>query len=170
MDSDLKFANYSLELARNEGYSFTWFEERRFSWCKITQNFIQNILDGYSIILLTDEKRKWFSKYILQNINLNAKRPLIPIFEFDATSCDKELFYDMLNISFKHYTIWYIGNTNHYFCTLASSHMHNYIWSFDKNMPQSFELDSNEKHCDIKLLQLFILLNKTLDTMMFGNL
>lgn len=70
IDSEIPdFAHWSLDAIREEGASLSWLEELRFEWSKTTAFALEQILSGKTIILIVDEKRKWFESYILSSLN-----------------------------------------------------------------------------------------------------
>ncbi len=177
---NLLFANWTLGLLRksDDALALAWLEERRFDWCDVAYHFIDNVIFKQSaIILCTDDKRAWFGNYILQNINTAKSRPLLPIFCMSSiigtelsTQLNTHLFEDMFNVAFKNYIIWYIGRTDNKLAALAIEAHNNFIWAFDSNLHKGFHLDSNEANVDIKLLQLFSVLDKSIDAIMFDEL
>ncbi len=79
------FAQWSLDVIREDGTYLSWLEEQRFDWTNPLSLALEQILDGKTIILITDEKRKWFETYILCSINeMNLDRPLLPIVSMDS--------------------------------------------------------------------------------------
>lgn len=174
--NDLSFANWTLELARKDGIAMGWFEERRFDWCQIAYSFTKDIISGNTIIICSDLQKKWFCEYAMQTININTDRPLLPIVSLESmlprdTSFDLMLVEDMLNIAFGYkYTIWYIGHVNNKLVKLATNHQSSFIWAFDGNLHTAFNLKSDDINSDIKLLQLFKILNKTIDAIMFDEI
>lgn len=174
---NLLFANWTLGLCRKgDDMALSWLEERRFDWCEIAYNFISNvIIKESSIILCTDSKREWFGEYILQNINSAKSRPLLPIFYLNSilprgSELNTQLIEDMFHIAFKNHIIWYIGRTDNKLAALAIEQQNNFIWAFDSNLHRGFHLDSSESNADIKLLQLFSVLDKSIDAIMFNEL
>ncbi|RDU64847.1 HobA family DNA replication regulator [Helicobacter sp. MIT 14-3879] len=173
---DLVFPNWTLELIRgdDEVLALAWLEEKRFDWCNIAYRFINNIINGYSIVICTDSKRNWFLRYVLQNINLNKGRPLIPIFDINTILPDSKIntqyIEDMLDIAFKNHTIWYVGKTDNNLATLAIEHPNSFIWAYDSNLHAAFNLNSNDLNSDIKLLQLFRVLDRSIDAIMFNEI
>ncbi|RDU57847.1 HobA family DNA replication regulator [Helicobacter sp. MIT 99-5507] len=176
MNSDLNFAHWTLELARKDGISMGWFEERRFEWCQIASRFTKDIIEGSAIIICSDLQKKWFCEYAIQTINANTARPLIPIVSLESmlpndTTFDLMLVEDMLNVAFNNkYIIWYIGYANNKLVEFAKNHQSNFIWAFDGNLQTAFNLKSDDINSDIQLLQLFKILNKTIDAMMFDEI
>lgn len=172
--NDLKFANWTLNVIREDGISMGWFEERRFDWCQIAYNFVSSVINGYTIILCTDSRRKWFGDYVLQTINLNKGRALIPIFNIDSMfrgEINTNLVEDVLNISFgDKYIIWYIGHLDAKISKFAIETDNSFIWSFDSGLHTAFNLNSNDANLDIKLLQLFKVLDRTINALMFNEI
>lgn len=179
--NDLAFANWTLELVREDGIAMGWFEERRFDWCQIAYRFVRNIINGNTIILCSDLKKKWFCDYVLQMINTDKGRPLIPILSLesmlprcqDLNSYTVEDIEDMLNIAFNDkYIIWYIGltNTSNKLVKLATDHQNSFIWAFDGSLHTAFNMYTNDSNSDIKLLQLFKILDKTINAIMFNEI
>ena len=171
------FADWTLRLLRKgeNALTLSWLEERRFEWCSPTYRFIHNVIaKGSAIILCTDVKRTWFGEYILQHINSVNSRPLLPIFYMNSSlpraELNTQLVEDMFNIAFKNHILWYIGRTDNKLATLAIEQQDSFLWAFDSNLHTAFHLDSNESSVDIKLLQLFSVLDKSIDAIMFDEL
>ena len=174
------FAQWSLDAIREEGGSLSWLEEQRFEWSKTTAFALEQILQGKTIILITDEKRKWLEHYILSSLNTpSQERPLIPIVSMDSLC----LYYkdisggemidiidDMISLSYKDdYFFWYIGKGNDRRSDIAKRRDNSYFWMFDEDFNDAFILKSYDKHLDIKLLQLYRLFNLSLNATMFGE-
>ncbi len=113
--------DWTLETIREDGSSFSWMEECRYEWVPIIQRAIKKILDGYTVLILTDDLRSWYAKYIADKINiLQNERPFLPIYTLKSMfhNLDKmdnreelDLLEDMLEISYpRGYFIWYIGS------------------------------------------------------------
>lgn len=174
--NDLRFANWTLNTIRKDGIAMSWFEERRFDWCQIAYRFVLNIINGYSIIICTDAKRRWFGHYALQAINQNKNRPLIPIFSInnlfmDVADINVDSIEDMFSISFSNkYVVWYIGLLDNRLSNFAIESNNNFIWSFNGGLHTSFDLREGDASNDIKLLQLFKILDKTIDAVMFNEI
>lgn len=174
--NDLSFANWTLELVRKDGIAMGWFEERRFDWCQIAYRFARDVIGGNTIVICSDLQKKWFCEYAVQTINANTDRPLIPIVSLESMlpkdiNIDLTLVEDMLNVAFSDkYTIWYIGHSNHKLVKLATNHQSNFIWAFDGNLHTAFNMRSDDINSGIKLLQLFKILNKTIDLIMFDEM
>ncbi|MEA1954996.1 MAG: HobA family DNA replication regulator [Campylobacterota bacterium] len=175
-----EFAQWSLDAIRDEGASLSWLEEQRFDWTTTTSFALEQILQGKTIILITDEKRKWFENYILSTINSeNLDRPLLPIISIDGIYSHYnnieggdmiDLVDDMLSLSYKdNYFIWYIGRGDDKRSDMAKRRSNSYFWVFDEDLPNAFPLKSYDKLLDIKLIQLYKLFDASLNSAMFGE-
>jgi hypothetical protein len=139
------------------------------------------MLEGKTVLLLTDVPRKWFGKYVLENINdLQKNRPLLPVFPMAkmfpslgalSSTQEMQLFEDMLDLAYPNgYFIWYIGKGNHPFTKLAYRCEDSFLWIMDEEVENSFSLRSSDEMLDIKLLQLYKLFDLTLSQALFGEL
>ena len=174
------FAQWSLDAIREEGASLSWLEEQRFDWTTTTAQAIEQILNGRTIILITDEKRKWLESYILTSINALdiIDRPLLPIISIDSlyshynhiNSDMIDIVDDMISLSYKDdYFFWYIGVGDDKRGDIAKRRDNSYFWIFDEEFSNAFTLKSYDKLLDIKLLQLYRLFNLSLNAAMFGE-
>ena len=180
MLDNIDFAQWSLDTIRGEGSNFSWLEEHRFDWTPAVSLAIEQILNGKTIILITDDKRKWLENYILSSINSERlDRPLIPIVSIDSLyphynniiGGDKiDIIEDMINLSLKDdYFFWYIGSGDNTKADIAKRKDNSYLWIFDEDYVNSFNLKSYDKHLDIKLLQVYRLFDLSLNAAMFGE-
>jgi hypothetical protein len=179
--SSQDFAQWSLDAIREEGGSLSWLEEQRFEWTLTTAHALEQILNGKTIILITDEKRKWLESYILSSINsVNMQeRPLLPILGIDSIYSHYnsvsngemiDIVDDMISLSYKDdYFFWYIGKGDDKRSDIAKRRDNSYFWIFDESFNNSFMLKSYDSYLDIKLLQLFRLLNLSLNAALFGE-
>ena len=175
------FAQWSLDTIREEGGSLSWLEEMRFDWTTTTSQALEQILAGKTIILITDEKRKWLEKYILGALNSadSLERPLLPIVSIDSiyrhyNSVNGgemiDLVDDMISLSYKeNYFFWYIGKGDDKRSDIAKRRDSSYFWIFDEEFHNAFTLKSYDQMLDIKLLQLYRLFNQSLNAAMFGE-
>ncbi len=174
------FAQWSLDTIREEGGSLSWLEEQRFDWTTTTSHALQQILNGKTIILITDEKRKWFEQYIVSSLNsVSLERPLLPIVSIDSIYTHYnninggemiDILDDMISISYKdNYFFWYIGCGDDKRSDIAKRRDNSYFWIFDEDFHNAFTLKSYDKKLDIKLLQLFGLFDASLNATMFGE-
>jgi hypothetical protein len=171
---------WTLQTIREED-CFSWMEEYRYEWAPLVKSAVSQMIEGKTVLLLTDVPRKWFGKYILENVNsLQKNRPLLPSFpmadlfpnigSFSNTQ-DIQLLEDMLEISYPNgYFIWYVGKGDHPFTKLAYRCPDSFLWIMDEEVENSFALRSSDELLDIKLLQLYKLFDLTLSQVLFGEL
>ena len=180
MQENADFAQWSLDTIRGEGATFSWLEELRFEWTPAASLALEQILNGKTIVLITDEKRDWLQEYILSNINpARLERPPVPIVTIDAiykhynsiSGGDMiDIIDDMVNLSLKgKYFFWYIGSGDNKRADIAKRKDSSYFWIFDEDYANSFNLKSYDKHLDIKLLQVYRLFELSLNGAMFGE-
>lgn len=176
----LDFTQWSLDAIREDGAFLSWLEEQRFDWTNPISLALEQILEGKTIILITDEKRKWFEKYILSNINtMNLDRPLLPIVSMDSlyehyghvSGGDMiDVVEDMISLSYKEdYFFWYIGKGDDKRSDMAKRRDNSYFWIFDEEYHNSFTLKSYDPMIDIKLIQLYKLFDASLNATIFGE-
>ena len=174
------FAQWSLDAIREEGGCFSWLEEQRFDWTTTTSQALEQILSGKTVILITDEKRKWLETYILDFLNTaQMDRPLLPILSIDSIYKHYnnvsggemiDMVEDMISLSYKEdYFFWYIGRGGDKRADIAKRKDTSYFWIFDEDYINAFTLKSYDKLLDIKLLQLYRLFNASLSAAMFGE-
>lgn len=176
----LDFAQWSLDAIREEGGSLSWLEEQRFEWSKTTAYALEQILEGKTVILITDEKRKWLEHYLLSSLNrVSFERPLIPIVSIDALLVHYndmsggemiDLVEDIISLAYKEdYFFWYIGKGDEKRSDIAKRKDNSYFWMFDEDFNNAFVLQSYDKDLDIKLLQLSKLFDASLSAVIFGE-
>ena len=172
---------WTLEAIRQEDSSFSWMEECRYDWVPIIQSAVKKILEGQSVLVLTDEPRAWYARYIQGKINSSyCERPFLPVYTLKSMfpSLDKlgnteelDLLEDMLDISYPNgYFIWYIGSADSVYTKFAFRSDENLLWIIDGDVPNSFYLREGSTALDIKLIQIFKLFNKTIDASLFAEL
>jgi hypothetical protein len=175
-----EFAQWSLDAIREEGGCFSWLEEQRFDWTTTTSQALEQILEGKTIILIVDEKRKWLERYILDFLNSSKMdRPLLPIIGIDSMYRHYnsvsggemiDMVEDMISLAHKDdYFFWYIGRGDDKRADIAKRKDTSYFWIFDEEYLNAFNLKSYDKALDIKLLQLYRLFNASLNAAMFGE-
>lgn len=174
------FAQWSLDAIRQEGGSLSWLEEQRFEWSKTTAYALEQMLEGKTVILITDEKRKWLEHYLLSSFNsVSFERPLIPIVSIDTLVVHYnnmsggemiDVVDDMISLAYKEdYFFWYIGKGDDKRSDIAKRKDNSYFWMFDEDFNNAFVLKSYDKDLDIKLLQLYKLFDASLNATMFGE-
>ncbi|MEA2047227.1 MAG: HobA family DNA replication regulator [Campylobacterota bacterium] len=176
-----KLLRWTLETIREEESGFSWMEEYRYEWAPLVKSAVDQVLEGKTVLILTDESHEWFSKYITAQINdLKKNRPLLPFYplskcfpnfqEMKSTQ-ELQLLEDMLEISHPNgYFIWYIGIGDHSCTKLVYRNENSFLWVMDEEIPDSFTFRSADTLLDIKLLQLFKLFDSTLSAALFGDL
>ncbi len=172
---------WTLEAIREEESCFSWMEEYRYEWAPLVKSAVSQVLEGKTVLIITDEPRKWFGKYILSRVNeLQKNRPLLPFYQLidifpnlqSLTSTQElQLLEDMLDISYPNgYYIWYIGKGD-YPCTKQAYRCDDsFLWIMDEEVQNSFSLRSSDPLLDIKLLQLYKLFDMTISEALFGDL
>ncbi len=177
-----EFLNWTIDTIREDKLIGSWLEERKYDWVPLTAKSVSGTINkDMSVLIVTDDERVWFKKYILDNIKKKKnQRPLLPFYDFKSFSShitsiksenDIELIKDMLSISFPNgYYFWYIGRSQSSSATLAKVSKNSLLWLFDEEVPNSFSLRSNDDALDMKLLQMFRLYNKTLSATLFAQI
>ena len=172
---------WTLDTIREEESCFSWMEEYRYEWAPLVKNAVSQVLEGKTVLVITDESRDWFGKYVVNSINdLSKHRPLLPFYLFAdnfpqlnsiQSTEDIKLLEDMLDISYPNgYYIWYIGRGDHPLTKLSYRNQDNYLWVLDEEVQNSFALRSRDPLLDIKLLQLYKLFDLTISEALFGDL
>ena len=173
--------NWTLDTIREEDSSFSWMEECRYDWVPVVQSAVRKIIEGQTILILTDDKRGWYSKYVASKINnLQNERPFLPVYTLKSmfphlekmnNTQELDLLEDMFNISYPNgYFIWYIGSAESPYTKFVFRNDENLLWIIDGDVPNSFYLRGGNSSLDIKLIQLFKLFNKTIDSALFGDI
>lgn len=177
----LDFAQWSLGAIREEKANLSWLEEIRFEWANSTLLALEQMLSAKSIVLIVDDKRKWFERYILTKINEpRLDRPLVSIVSVDclypafgAISSSEMLdsFESTLSIQYNdNFFFWYIGRGDDKRADLAKRRDSSYFWIFDEEYPNALSLKSYDKELDVKLIQLYKLFDKSLSAAMFSEI
>jgi len=172
---------WTLDTIREEESCFSWMEEYRYEWAPLVKSAVEQSIEGKAVLVVTDEQRKWFAKYILNTVNdLRKNRPLLPFYQLSecfpslsvlTSTSDMQLLEDMLDISYPNgYYIWYIGKGEHPYTKMAYRCENSFLWILDEEVQNSFALRSLDPLLDIKLLQLYKLFDQTLSAALFGEL
>ncbi len=172
--------DWTLDTIRSEHSDFSWMEEFRFEWTPLVKSVVSRLIEGQTMLVMSDNRREWFKSYILSHVNDPKKdRPFLPIFDINGIyQCmdrlnrteDMDILNDMLSISFPEgYFIWYIGDGDHTSSKFAFSRDDSYLWLIDKELPESFRLSGSDPLLDIKLIQLYKLLDKTIEAVLFAE-
>ena len=176
-----KLLEWTLNAIRKEESDFSWMEEYRYEWSPLVESAASKILQGQSVLLLTDDETQWFGEYVATRVNqLQNNRPFLPFYQLKAlfpnlpgiaSTQDIELLEDMLDISHPNgYFIWYIGRGDHPNTKLAYRNDESFLWIIGEEMQNSFSFQGSDALLDTKLLQLFKLFNQTIDAALFGEL
>ena len=172
---------WTLETIRNEESDFSWMEEYRYEWAPLVKSAVSQMLEGKTVLLMTDTHRRWFEHYIVNAVNdLRKNRPLLPVYSLTngfpnlqsmQTTQEIQLLEDMFEISYPNgYFIWYIGKGDHPYTKMAYRNEESFLWILDEEVQNSFALRSSDPLLDIKLLQLYELFDATLSAALFGDL
>ncbi len=158
----------------------SWMEEKRFEWVPLCASMLKNLLDGHTFIVITDDDRAWFCHYLLRAVNNRQKnRPLLPFIALQTlypnlyqvkNNEDIELLEDMLSQAFPGgYTFFYVGKNSDIKMQIAKRKDDSFMWIMDEHIQNSFYLLSDDDSLDIKLIQLFRLLDKSIDAVLFAE-
>jgi len=172
---------WTLDTIREEESCFSWMEEYRYEWAPLVKSAVSQVVEGKTILIVTDDSRKWFGKYIVNAVNdMGKQRPLLPFYQLAdnfpqlhtiLATAEIQLLEDMLEISYPNgYYIWYIGRGDHPLTKLSYRNQDNFLWVLDEEVQNSFALRSADPLLDIKLLQLYKLFDATLSAVLFGDL
>ncbi len=176
----MDFSEWTLETIREFDSSYSWLEEVRFNWVPQALGAVSKILEGSTVIVVTDSEFKWYGDYIVRHINtIRGERPFIPVYklcalfpqvEFLNSATEFDMLFDMLDISFPNgYIFWYIGSGNHNHYEYIEQDKESMIWRLNKEIEGYFSLNKNDPKIDIKLIQSFDLFNKAISAALFGE-
>jgi len=166
--------DWTIRTIRNDDIISSGLEEKKYNWVPLASKVVDKIINkNYSVIIITDTKREWFSEYIISKIN-NSSRPYLPFYDFKnytkmIDSNNVSSIKDILHHSFgDNYLIWYVGASNHTRALLPKTTSNSFMWITDEEIQNSFYIQEDAK-LDIKLLELFRLFDKTLEAVMFSE-
>lgn len=177
-----EFLNWTVNTIREDRLISPWLEEKKYEWTPLVSKNIYNLLErGFSVIVITDREREWYLDYILTNINSTKQnRPFLPFYDFksfyknmDLVKSDEDIscIKDMLSISFPNgYCFWYIGKSQDIRATIPKVTKNSFLWLFDEEKQDAFNLRSNDEALDMKLLQMFRLYNKSISAALFAEI
>ncbi len=177
-----EFLNWTVDTIREDKLLSPWLEEKKYEWIPLVAKSILNVLEkGYSVIIVTDKERDWYLEYIFTNINSpSLNRPFLPFYDvkglykyLDEVKSEEDMNYikDMLNISFPNgYYFWYIGKSQNVRAIIPKVSKNSFLWLFDEETQDAFNLRSKDEALDMKLLQMFRLYNKTLSATLFAEI
>lgn len=177
-----EFLNWTVDTIRDDRLLSPWLEEKKYEWTPLVSKNIYNLLEkGCSVIVIADKDREWFLEYVLTNINsTKLNRPFLPFYDFKSFSKNIDLIKsdediscikDMLKISFPNgYCFWYIGKSQDIRATIPKVSKNSFLWLFDEDKQDAFNLKSSDEALDMKLLQMFRLYNKTISASLFAEI
>ncbi len=176
-----QFSKWMLETIRSEGAMLNWLEEQRFEWTATVAQAIGQIVEGKTVVLITDHDRKWFESYITASYNKTTlDRPMLPIVSIDRlyphydhiTGGEMiDMLDGMLEIAFKgDYFFWYIGKGDDRRSDIAKRSDNSLLWLMDEDFQNAMPLRSYDPQLDIKLVQLYRLFDATLGAALFGEI
>ncbi len=176
----LSFDKWTLKTVRYDKSMMNWLEERRYEWIPLASDALQRIIAGSTVLLLTDDDRDWYAQYILTTLNRPLRnRPYIPIYDLKRlapfikeikTNEQIDLLFDMFDMSFESYFIWYVGKANAAgYVSIAKRRDDSFLWIMDTDIQNNFTLKSYDELLDVKLMQLFRLFDKSIDAAIFGE-
>ena len=168
---------FIMDLIRKKNYK--WLEERRLDFVPLLSVFLQQVLDGKSVLIITDEKRKWYGEYLINKINnFNEFKPqffpfyilenIVPQIYLAKHPEDFDMIEDMLNVSFEEYIFWYIGQETP-LLKFSRRKPESFYWIMDNDLSKNFYLKSTDIYLDNKLLNLADLVNESLNAAVFGE-
>ncbi len=161
-------------------HSIKWMEERRLDFVPLLSPFLSQIIEGKSILIVTDEEREWYATYLINKINsFNEFKPsFLPVFELKKTVPQItmarhpeqfDLIEDMLSIAFEDYIFWYIGKETN-LLKFARRKDHSFFWIMDNDLSRNFYLKSIDKNLDKKLLDLADIVNECIKSAILGEI
>jgi len=157
-----------------------WLEERRLDLVPLLSDFLSQVIEGKSVLILSDDLREWYVDYLINKINnFNEFKPsFLPFFNlYKLTPQIKsakhpeqfDMIEDMLNISFnENYIFWYIGVETP-LLKFARRVPKSFFWIMDVDLSNNFYLKSTDEKLDLKLLNLADLLNESINAAIFGE-
>ena len=168
---------FIIDLIRKKNYK--WLEERRLDFVPLLSVFLQQILDGKSVLIITDEKRKWYANYLINKINnFSELKPqffpiyilenIVPQVNIAKHPEDFDMIEDMLNVSFGEYIFWYIGKETP-LLKFSRRRPDSFFWIMDNDLSKNFYLKSTDVYLDNKLLHLADIVNESINAVVFGE-
>jgi len=156
-----------------------WLEERRLDLVPLLSDFLSQVIEGKSVLIITDTPREWYADYMINKINnFNEFKPsFLPFFNLSKivpqihTAKHPEqydMIEDMLNISFNDFIFWYIGVETP-LLKFARRKPESFFWIMDVDLSKNFYLKSIDEKLDMKLLNLADLINESIKAAIFGE-
>ena len=168
---------FILDLIRKKNYQ--WMEERRIEFVPLLSTFLKNFLEPKSILIVTDEKRKWYGEYLINKINsFNEIRPqlypfyllenIVPQIKIAKNNEEFDMIEDMLNVSFEEYIFWYIGKETP-LINFVTRKIDSFFWVLDEDFSKNFYLKSIDPYLDNKLIHLADIVKESITAAVFGE-
>jgi len=168
---------FVIEIIRKKNYK--WMEERRIEFVPLLSVFLNQVLDGKSVFIITDNNRKWYGKFLLNKINnFNEFKPqffpfyiledIVPQITFAKHPEQFDMIEDMLNVSFEEYIFWYIGQEGP-LLKFARRKADSFFWIMDNDLSKNFYLKSTDTFLDVKLVNLADIVNESLNAVIFNE-
>ncbi|HGZ71325.1 MAG TPA: hypothetical protein ENK74_07965 [Nitratifractor sp.] len=176
----MDFSEWTLETIREFDSSYSWLEEVRFNWVPQAMSAVSKLLEGSTIIVVTDSEFKWYGDYIVRHINkIRGERPFVPAYKlcslfpqvkFLSNATEFDMLFDMLDISFPNgYIFWYVGSGDHNHYEYIEQDKESMIWRLNKEIEGYFSLNRKDPKIDIKLIQSFELFDRAISAGLFGE-
>ena len=176
-----EFNTWTLEAIREDEAMMSWLEEFRFEWSASVKLAVEQMIEGKTVVLITDHDRDWFKHYVLSALNKpNLDRPILPIVSIDSlhshydliTGGEKiDMLSDMLSMAYNdNYFFWYVGKGEDARSDIAKREDASFLWIMDEDFQNAFPLKSYDTLLDIKLLHLYRMFDKTLNAALFGDI
>jgi hypothetical protein len=170
---------FIIDLIRKK--SIKWMEERRLDFVPLLSDFLSLVIEGKSVLIITDAEREWYNDYLINKINnFNEFKPsfipffnlykIVPQIKIARHPEQFDMIEDMLNISFnENYIFWYIGKETN-LLKFARRKPESFFWIMDTDLSKNFYLKSIDVNLDRKLLDLADIVNESLKAAIFGEI
>jgi hypothetical protein len=158
-----------------------WMEERRLEFVPLLDDFLAQLIEGKTVLIITDEEREWYADYLIGKINtFNEFKPsfipiysllkIVPQIKLARHPEQFDMIEDMLNISFgDNYIFWYIGKETS-LLKFARREPKSFFWIMDNDLSKNFYLKSIDEKLDKKLLDLAYIINESIKASIFGEI
>jgi len=169
---------FIIDLIRKK--SMKWMEERRLDFVPLLSDFLSHIIEGKSVLIVTDGEREWYAEYLISKINnFNEFKPsfipfyslvkIVPQIKIARHPEHFDMIEDMLNISFGDFIFWYIGKETP-FLIFVRRKPESFFWIMDTDLSKNFYLKSIDEKLDKKLLDLAEIVNESIKASIFGEI
>ena len=169
---------FVIDLIRKKNYK--WMDERRLDLVPVLSVFLNQVLEGKSVLIITDTQRRWYGKYLINKINsFNEFKPqflpfyiledIVPQIKTAKHPEQFDMIEDMLDVSFENYIFWYIGQETS-ILKFARRKPQSFYWIMDNDLSKNFYLKSTDSFLDIKLINLADIVNESLNAAVLGEI